>query len=130
MSLDGSAVSISQAKNRTEVDAVLEDIGVMATVGNSGGQQWIVPGKHYAFKDGLLVLDVPVVHAMYKMFKRASKDNVVIDSVAQFSTLLQQEPYFVTDKMPMLDMVQARPVTALDMEKMTEKGIDVSMFKV
>lgn len=127
--LEQRSEEIAKAKNRTEVDAVIEDLGVMATMTAGGGHEWMVSGRHFLIKENSLYLDTPVVHAMYRMYKKTMRDIAVIDNLGQFAKLLAQEPYFVTDKALLPSMVSSRPVTQLNLDAMIAKGIEVSMFR-
>ncbi|MCK4518295.1 hypothetical protein KAT92_05965, partial [Candidatus Babeliales bacterium] len=69
--LDGEGAAILLAKQRTEVDSVMEEIGIMIAVTKSDSELWLVEGKHYITdRDRNLYLDLPIVHAGYKKYVR------------------------------------------------------------
>jgi hypothetical protein len=124
------AGEISKAKHRTEVDAVLEDVGTMVTLSVDDTDRWINYGRHIWLDEEKrrLYLDVPIVHAMYLRFKNRS-DQVPLDRVSQFAALLKQEIYFVSDSVVVEEMNASRPVWALDLDRMEEKGHLTSLFQ-
>ncbi len=121
------------AKNfnaRSEVDAVLEVMNIMASVDYTSDKKWLVNAQHYiVIDDGeTLALDPMVPHAMYKIFTaRAGGDRAVIERAEQFATLLSQEPYFIRwHSVP--GMASGRQVALLSRRKMDAKGIDSTNF--
>jgi hypothetical protein len=124
--LTNESDEIARGKVRSEVDAVLEDIGTMIAL-SADSEQWLRVGRHYVVTDDFLLLDLPVVHALYKRYKTSMRDSVTIDSTAQFITLLKQEIYY-DGTVILPDMGVNRPVTKLSLAKMDEKGMSVTLF--
>jgi hypothetical protein len=124
------AVEISRDKMRTEADLVMEDIGLMAQMTINGGATWISSPAHYTIRNNVIYFDLAVMFATYKQYKTASREKLIIENSSQFKQLVAQEPYFVTDQS--IDGASAlritRAVLELDMEKMQEKGLDVTMY--
>lgn len=125
LSEDGQ--EIARNKARSEVDVMLEDIGTMISLSADGHENWLREGRHYAVADQWLLLDIPIVHALYKRYKIQSREGAVIDSSGQFATLLKQEQYYEGQVVSQV-MGVSRPVAKLNLEKMEEKGILTSIF--
>ena len=100
----------------------------MIAMSKEMGENWLVEGKHYIVLDRMLYLDMSLVHVYYKRYVRTNRGTPVIDSVSQFRKLLEQELYFVTFNALLKDMSIGRPLTQLSLDKMVEKGMDVSLF--
>ena len=123
-----SGTKLSQAKHRTEVDNVLEKVLEMIELTQAEMLMALKPGLHWAVEEEegrrLLYLDMPIVHTLYKRYVRDQR-GVPLDSLSVFCTLLMEESYFVAnDCRPpgMMHQVQ-RPVWALDLQKMVDKGM-------
>lgn len=122
------ASALTAEKLRSEVDEVLEDMALMAHLSEqaSGAQEWLTAGRHFAVDGEYLYLDVRASHAIYKRFKR--QDGVVIESTDQFLKLLFHEPYFVSGTVKCSKLPTHRPLVCLSIEKMQQKGVDISLF--
>ena len=128
--LENEGDEISRSKHRTEVDAVMEHIGTMIAMTKSGNDEWLVEGKHYAVdSEKQLYLDLPIVHAFYMRYVRVNRGNVIIESISQFGKLMQQEKYFVSAKALVPEMQLNRPLYQLNLDKMYDKGLDISLFQ-
>lgn len=112
---------------RSEVDSILDDIGTMISLSDDGNKIGITRSKHYETVDDKLLLDIPMIHAMYKRFKGSLKETVVISSTSQFAILLKQEPYYAGE-MFIEEMSTSRSMVKLNLPKMEDKGILISMF--
>lgn len=129
---DHLAEDSSNVNARSEVDAVMEQMNIMAGIPHTASEDWLQKGQHYIFKpsDNQLILDVMTAHALYRMFsKQVSSSPAVIENVSNFSHLLTQEPYFVKmDNCPGMGKGK-REMHYLDVIKMKEKGLDTSNFE-
>jgi len=121
---------ITTEKRRTETDLVMEDVGTMAQLTINDRATWIKSGSHYMVKGRRIYYDIRVIFSTYKMYKVACREPLVIDSEAQFLSLIEHEPYFVSSRS--IDGAKAmkitRPVLELDLDKMDEKGIPSDMY--
>jgi len=115
---------------RSEIDAVLEEMDIMAGLSNAGEVQWLVKGMHYLILDGgrTLAIDPLICHAIYKKYsKSSSHQRVVIESAKQFLVLLRDERYYAGEKV-ITGIASGRTVALLDREKMSQKGVDTHNF--
>jgi len=114
---------------RSEVDAVLEEMNIMASIKN-GQENWLVKVDHYLLlkNDGVLVMDPLICHAIYRRYiKTVSNSAAVIESSKAFIGLLKEEPYFI-EFAPTESMGNGRAMARLDIKKLDEKGLDTSGF--
>lgn len=125
---DGS--TLTQAKHRTEVDVVIEKVLEMIELTQAEMMNALKAGLHWAVDTDatgakMLYLDLPIVHTLYKRYAKDQRSGVPLESLSTFSTLLMEETYFSDDKSrppAMMSQVQ-RPVWALDLQKMVDKGL-------
>ena len=123
-------IQLLKSKMKTEADMVMDDVGIMAQITLNGNATWISPRTHYLTENNRLYIDLPVLFATYRHYKTACREKLVIENQEQFRQLIAQEPYFITDTS--IEGAKAlcinRAVLELDMNKMLEKGLDVSMY--
>lgn len=120
----------AEVNAKSEIDAVLEEMNVMAGLTRTGGDKWLIKGEHYLVSGDKaeLILDPMLSHALYKIFTRqVGNATAVIESAKQFRKLLLDEDYFIEEK-PVPGMSKGRPMVRLNRERMTEKGVDTSNF--
>jgi hypothetical protein len=121
--------SAKDVNARSEVDAVLEEMNIMASIKN-GQENWLVKVDHYLLlkDDGILVMDPLICHAIYRRYiKTVSNSAAVIESSKGFIGLLKEEPYFV-EFSPTASMGNGRAMARLNIKQMDEKGLDTSGF--
>ena len=131
--IEEKVVEIVQAKFKTEIDIVLDDIGLMAQMtinAGSGGTPWLVRDTHYIIRGRRIYFHTSVLFGIYKLYKGACREPLVIDSPSQFKALIQQEPYYITANS--IDGARALHVTKgvmeLDLDRMEAKGLDISLY--
>jgi hypothetical protein len=119
---------------RTEVDAVMVEISLMAALSRSSSNlpqrhQWLSPGEHYLYTGDYLFLDIAVVHTLYRNFSSTmERGQPVIQQASEFQRLLKDEPYFV-DIIKDDNLCDGRKMSKLDCELMRKKGIDPTLFE-
>lgn len=124
--LGESAVDVN---SHSEVDAVLEEMNIMAALGR-GNETWLQKGIHFIVVDegNTLVIDPVVCHAIYKRYIRTvSSSGAVIESAKGFIKLLQDETYYIESE-PVTGMGFDRPLPRLNRQLMAQKGVDTSSF--
>lgn len=118
---------------QSEIDLVVGKIGLIIAVSRAAqeagtGKAYLMEGIQYNVSDQYLVLDAVLCHAAYMNFTSVEERGTpVITNSNQFVKLIREEPYFVALK-PYAGMGQGRPMLFLDIAKMAEKLIDVSLF--
>jgi hypothetical protein len=129
--LETEATGIAAQVARSEVDAVLDELANLAyfSQDREGSPESFVAGKHYLVDGDKLYIDLPVAHALYKRYARVANHQVVVDNTAQFLSLIQQETYFETANNVLPQVQHTRPMAALDLKKLAEKGVNVSLFE-
>lgn len=115
-------------RHRTEIDMVIAAFGTMASLTQQGGSRWLESGTHYLKTTEHLLIDIPVAHALYKLYMRHLGETPVIETIEQMQELLRQEYYFDTDNFVCAPLRLTRPVTQLNLARMQEKNINISMF--
>lgn len=124
-----SGAKLSQAKHRTEVDNVIEKVLEMIELAQAEMALTIKAGVHWSINDEdgrrLLYLDMPIVHTLYKRYSRDQRNGVPLESLSVFCDLLMEESYYVSNNCvpPALMHSVQRPVWALDVQKMVDKGM-------
>ena len=120
-------------KQRTEVDIIIDKLATMAAMSDStGALPWLVEHEHYLVDGEWLYIDGLVAHAQYRSFcARVEHSIAVIEDYGQFKSLLKSEAYcdsttYIKDE----NFARGRPILRLNLEKMAEKGIEVSAFVV
>lgn len=114
----------------SEIDAVMEEMNVMASMPRTPSDNWLVNGIHYVVVDDkqVLAIDPMMSHAVYRMYARSTGGVAVISSTKSFHGLLKDETYFI-EEAPAAGMASGRPLVRLSMAKMAEKGINTQNFK-
>jgi hypothetical protein len=125
--LKEEAEGIAQAKGRSEVDQVIEEMVTMIALSDDGSDAIVTRGRHFMTTEASLLLDIPMIHALYKKYARVNRSRVVIESAGQFMQLLAQEPYYRGLRSEP-DMVKGRDVVELNLASMAEKGHMVSLL--
>lgn len=125
--IDKSVGEIVADKRRSEVDALLSDVVSMIGLTKSGLENLIVAGEHWCAEpsEGLLYLDIYTVHVLYLRYKRRGPDRPPLENVDTFVKLLREEPYFVSSSSVPAMSSTGKPMTALNLNKMREKGIRI-----
>lgn len=128
--IDTSAAEITADKRRSEVDALIGDVVVMIELTKSGLENLIVAGDHWCVEPGehqpLLYLDIYTVHALYLRYKRRGPDRPPLENPETFIKLLREEPYFVSGNAVPQMTGTGKPMVALDLNKLRDKGIRIS----
>ena len=127
-SIAEKAESLAVDKHRTEVDVVLEHLGVMCSLVKSNGEKYLKPKKNYWKDDFYLYIDTVTCLPLYRLYAKAMGDKAVIEARDQMNALLEQEPYFVSNDVMIPELPLGRRVTKLDLTQLEEKGIMTSMF--
>lgn len=127
--ISDNEADVVMQKRRSEVDHVLGKMAVMAALTEAGGQEWLVAGKHYVLTKDVLFLDSAVAHAVYlRYMNTVERTSPAIESVVQFKTLLAQEVYCDNVAASIADFANGRKIVQLNVDKMTQKGIDTTLF--
>jgi hypothetical protein len=116
---------------RSEIDSVIETMGYMAMLSSkteAPSQKHLEYGVHFTVTEDHIIVEPSMAYIMYKRFKNNfERETPVINSVAQFVVLLQQEPYYDgTMKVDSISKVQA--CFKLSKVKMLEKSVDPAAF--
>lgn len=128
--LNAKGAELVQTKHRTEVDTVIEKVIEMIELTLAEMVIALKPGQHWAVDtdiegNRMLYLDLPIVHTLYKRYCREHRNGVPLESLSTFSALLLEETYCTDSNArppAMMSQVQ-RPVWALDLQKMVDKGL-------
>ncbi len=126
--LKESVEEIVMEKSRTEIDLILQDMAVMASLTQSGMSKELVEDVHYMVHNNKLVLDYRTAFPLYTQYCARNRKDVVIRDIRQFHALIRQEPYFEQEGMVVGFL--NRPTMVLSKSGMMDKGIDVSMFSL
>lgn len=123
---------IQEITTSSEVDNVLIKMGVMVTISRtaleSRAQKWMNEGIEYATDGTFLWLDPTLAHAAYTRFSsQYERVSPVINEYRQFIKLLETESYFV-ERERNDRMITNRETLKLNLAKMADRGIDVSLF--
>lgn len=132
-----NAAEITVDKTRTEVDLIMGVISYMVRIstgnsGNSGEQQlrdWL-PRQHYKRTGNVLLIDSHVAHSQYIAFQVSQHKSIAIESHNQFIQLLRSEDY--CDNAAYVDpdgFARGRPVVKMNLLRLSERGIEVSVFE-
>ncbi len=127
--LMGSLDDIRIEKLRTEVSLVVSEMAIMADAYEQGMDFTLIPRQHYIVDQAYLYLDITVCHMLYTRWARTAGGRVIISSLQQFETLLSQEDFFDSYCTRPEIGDSLRKLGKLEISKMAERGIDVSMFK-
>lgn len=125
--LNVNLMNISQEKNHSVVDRVLQTLSSMAgeSSAKEGAPLAIEAGKHYVKTGEDLYVDFSLAYNLVLRYAHGIRQPLEITSVGMFRTLIKDEPYYV-------GFVDAefspRKVIKLNLVKMDEKGIDISLF--
>lgn len=119
---------IMQAKQRTEIDAVLEIMASMAQMTASGQQHnALMEDIHFVVREGTdLLIDYKTAFPQYMNFCRRSGIPIIIRTLGNFLTLIREEPYYIDEEPPGIRC--RRPMIVLDTRKLHDKGIDPTLF--
>lgn len=125
------AADESLSHTRTEVDAVLEALGLMVEMSQIEGAPsiFMFDGWHYEVAGDDLMLNMPTCLVAYKKFMHdyeRSKPAIVRND--HFKQLIEDEPYFNGfEQKP--DVLQGKPHVRLSLGMMDDKGIDAELFR-
>lgn len=112
---------------RTEIDAVLDSMAMMATL-TYQGRDYIKHGEHFVTTDTHIFIDAPTCHIIYKKFKNEyEREPAVIATVSQFVILLKTEPYYEGEQF-IPEISKTRMCLKLNKAKMAEKGLQITLF--
>lgn len=130
--LEHEHASITEAKNRSEIDIVLEKIAAMASVSEADSSNQnlrLLEGIHYLAEGNKLYLDAPICFMLYQRYSTFIEHNSpVITDYISFKQLIKNEPYTISTTAIREGFARSRPCVLLDMEKLSIKGIDVAAF--
>jgi hypothetical protein len=132
--LASTAESDTSQSVRTEVDAVIETMGIMAARTSSNAVKGtsfagLERGVHYTVAEGMLVIDYMLAHALYKQYAKSSEGvTAAIESTSQFLLLLQQESYYIKTEVVTSSFAGGRPAVWLSIPAMAEKGLTPQLF--
>jgi len=121
---------ISQAKNRSVVDSVIDTFANMAVeaVNNPLSRTGMVADSVYLRDAETLWIDAEGVYGMYRMYAKSIGESVVIPSYRQFRDLLGEEEYFEGDDL--VDaLTESRTCIRLNVMSMKNKGLSVNLFE-
>jgi len=128
--LTGRAESLFREKMRSEVDIVLDDLGILIQQTLNNTANWLHVGSHYIIEGDRLYFDLAVTYANYRMYKSSLREPMIIENTQIFTDLIKDEAYCVsTQSMQGAKLLGINRATLeLDMVKMAEKGLDVSLY--
>ncbi|MNF94358.1 hypothetical protein D3C84_770680 [compost metagenome] len=118
---------------QSEIDLVLQKIAVIVAISRSveeagQGHVLLMEGLHYTVTPEYLILDPVLGHAAYTKYCTVDERTApVISSGAQFTKLINEEPYFVKSA-PHAGMGNGRAMLYLSLNEMKGKNIDISLF--
>lgn len=123
----GDKAKDNRLKVRTEIDAVLDSMAMMATL-TYQGKDYIQHGKHFVTTEDSLYIDAPTCHTIYKKFRAEyEREPAVIATISQFVLLLKTESYFEGEEY-IPEISKTRMCLKLSKVKMAEKGLQVTLF--
>lgn len=123
----GDQAKDSRMKVRTEIDAVLDSMAMMATL-TYQGKDYIVHGKHFVTTDEHLFIDAATCHTIYKKFRvEYEREPAIISTISQFVLLLKTESYFEGEEY-IPEISKTRMCFKLSKRKMADKGLQVTLF--
>lgn len=121
---------ISATKTRTEVDFVLDHIGMMCQLTLNNDVKWLKNNIHYKIVGNKIYYDISVAYTNYTLYCTSRREKAVIDDRRQFIQLVSHEPYFVSSRS--IDGAKAlgidRDVLELNLDRMAAKGLDTSLY--
>jgi hypothetical protein len=128
--LTGRAQALYREKMRTEIDIIMDEIGILIQQTLNKTSNWLHNDVHYIIKGDRVYFDVAVTFANYKLYKNNLREPMVIEDSHQFIQLIQHEPYCVsTESMDGARFLGLnRPTLELDMVEMANKGLDVTLY--
>ena len=118
---------------QSEIDLVLQKIAIIVAISRStqeAGQGYVhlVEGLHYSVTPEYLILDPVLGHAAYARYCTVDERTTpVINSGAQFSKLIVEEPYFVKSA-PHSGLGGGRAMLFLSLKEMQGKNVDTSLL--
>ena len=118
---------------QSEIDLVLQKLAIIVAISRSvqeAGQGYVhlVEGLHYAVTPEYLILDPVLGHASYARYCTVEERTTpVISSGAQFTKLINEEPYFIKYA-PYAGLGGGRPMLYLSLKEMQGKNIDTSLL--
>ena len=121
-----SITEILLDKARSDIDSVISDMGLMASVTQAGLSKELIEGVHYMVHQGDLILDYRSAFPLYTHYCAKNRRDVIIKDIRQFRALIRQEPYFREEGRVI--GFGNRAAMILDGKAMTAKGIDLTMF--
>jgi hypothetical protein len=123
------ADDLNKKKSFSEVDGVLEDLGVIiALQAEDDAKVQLVYQKHFYISGDRLFIDPVTCHAKYKSYKRSIGEVPVIKSSSQLCSLIKDEPYY-TQMTICDDMGIHRNVIQLSLERLDMKSLDRTLFE-
>ena len=128
--LTGRSESLYREKMRSEVDIILDELGILIQQTLNNTANWLHVNNHYVIEGDRLYFDLAVTYANYRMYKSNLREPMIIETPQIFSDLVKDEPYCVsTQSMDGAKLLGINRATLeLDMVKMAEKGLDVSLY--
>jgi uncharacterized protein YdiU (UPF0061 family) len=118
---------------QSEIDLVLQKLAIIVAISRSAqeaaqGYVHLVEGLHYSVTPEYLILDPVLGHAAYTRFCTVEERTApVISSGAQFTKLINEEPYFIKYA-PYAGLGGGRPMLYLSLKEMQGKNIDTSLL--
>lgn len=118
------------SRQRSEVDIVIEKMGIMAAMTSTGTVPWLEKRRHYFKTPTHLLIDISVCHAMYVRYMRTMEMSpAVIESPHELKKLLKDEPYCISTEISIPEFAKGRAVAQLDVAEMRKKGLDPDQFE-
>lgn len=125
-----SQEAISQSKNRSVVDEILDTLAQMATTAakNPMARNGMEYGSSYVRDNETLWIDAESVYGQYRMFSRSMGEVALIGTYRQFRDLLGEEDYFEYDEICEV-LSETRKCIRLSIPLMRKKGLSVNLFE-
>ena len=129
--MDAISKDESLGHTRTEIDAVLESLGLMVELSNIEGANNLLlfDGWHYEISGDDLMLNIPTCLVAYKKYMHDyERSKPAITRNEDFKQLVEDEPYFNGfEQKP--EVLRGKPHVRLSLGIMDDKGLDVGLFR-
>jgi len=118
----------NQIGHSTEVDYLMTKLGELVTLTKTSSTPVPVSASNFKVEGSTLIIDSPTLFTLLRVHLKTTGERFPLPDAGQFQMLLRNETYFISDWEYDRSMVSSRPVTKLNLDKMREKGIDVTLF--